>query len=531
MILPKNGSVVIVDDMYKEALPLIQVLSQNAVPLYYFDGKKNMPSEPLKNIRLLFLDMRYADGVTNTKDTISTLMSIIECIVHKDNGPYTILVWSKHDGEDLQAFKEAVKTDDGFILKPLTILNLEKKECFETVHHENEKVKGFLASITEIAATNETVCSKLDLGAIKDLESMAKESIRILKKDGLEIIQNKINTELNTLGAFNLFFLWENIVNDSSAGIINSISGNFEIEDNWNDNINSILYKMAEANAGAPNLLDKEGEVINELVVKNVLYSFNDILPDEIGNILNGSMYNVENIIIKQEKKLSLIKEGDLIHSLEKDNNKYVYYQNGQFKKNFKSIYELLNKDHDDKASCVNLGKIHIDRIAFINSKLLLQTVLSDSIQPGNVYLHDDKLEKIEQVLTEVIDTKKFKLDDEKLKEIYGKCKFLELEVSPSCDFAQSKWKVNRILPGVAIPFEEAEYLKGQGEYFYTTPVIKMEDENYYLLFNFKLFSSTDFNHLEGLKPAFLLRSILQIEIKNRLSQHFLRAGIVNLNL
>ncbi|MEH7309337.1 hypothetical protein, partial [Neobacillus drentensis] len=354
---------------------------------------------------------------------------------------------------------------------------------------------------------------------------------KILKKDGLKIILDKIKTELDTLGCFNLFFLWENIVNEASAGIINSISGNFQIEENWNDNINSILYKMAEANAGAPNLIDQNGDLINELVVKNVLYSFNDILPDEIANILNGSMYNVENIIIEQVKTLSQINEGGLLHHLEKDNNKFAYYQDGKLKKQFKSIYDLFNKDHDDKDSCANLGKIHIDRIAFINSKLLLQTVLSDSIQPGNLYLHDGKLERIEHVLNEIIDTKKFNLNDEKLKDIYNKCKFIELEVSPSCDFAQSKWKVNRILPGVAIPIEEGEYLKNQGEYFYTSPVINVDDKNYYMLFNFKLFYSVHFNYLKAINPVFMLRSILQIEIKNRLSQHFLRAGIVNLNL
>lgn len=75
MDLPKNGSVVIIDDQIMEALPLMNALAKRGVSYSYYDGKsKNYPTVPLDNVRLIFLDMHLdeaAVGTTNTKNIIS----------------------------------------------------------------------------------------------------------------------------------------------------------------------------------------------------------------------------------------------------------------------------------------------------------------------------------------------------------------------------------------------------------------------------------------------------------------------------
>lgn len=55
MDLPKNGSVVIIDDKIEEAFPLMNALAKRGVPYSYYDGKsKNYPEKTLDNVRIIF---------------------------------------------------------------------------------------------------------------------------------------------------------------------------------------------------------------------------------------------------------------------------------------------------------------------------------------------------------------------------------------------------------------------------------------------------------------------------------------------
>ena len=55
MELPKNGSIVIVDDQITEALPLMNALAKRGVSYSYYDGKgKSYPAKPLDSVRLIF---------------------------------------------------------------------------------------------------------------------------------------------------------------------------------------------------------------------------------------------------------------------------------------------------------------------------------------------------------------------------------------------------------------------------------------------------------------------------------------------
>lgn len=55
--LPNNGSIVILDDQYTEAEPLIKLLSKNNKSFRYYDGKpENLPSDTIEKeaTRLVF---------------------------------------------------------------------------------------------------------------------------------------------------------------------------------------------------------------------------------------------------------------------------------------------------------------------------------------------------------------------------------------------------------------------------------------------------------------------------------------------
>src|SRR5260221_8930358 len=141
MILPGNGKVVIIDDQLTEAFPLMTLLSQEKVPFIYFqdEGGDDLPEQPLKNIRLVFLDLKLIAS-ERTKDIISAIVSRLTRILSEDNGPYMMVVWSTHKSDyyaDLLAeFDTKLKK-----YKPILIVTLPKSTYLRT---EDGKEKGLI---------------------------------------------------------------------------------------------------------------------------------------------------------------------------------------------------------------------------------------------------------------------------------------------------------------------------------------------------------------------------------------------------
>ena len=142
MELPRNGGIVIIDDQIREAIPLMNALSQKGVSYVYYNGEiRNYPKETLESVRLIFLDMHLdnVSGVANdNKSVVSTLIAGIDTIVSDNNGPYVIMVWSKHDSQHLTDFKKGVLEKNGLQCKPVAVLNMDKSCCFESVYEKGE---------------------------------------------------------------------------------------------------------------------------------------------------------------------------------------------------------------------------------------------------------------------------------------------------------------------------------------------------------------------------------------------------------
>jgi hypothetical protein len=93
-----GGRVVLVDDDASEAMPIIKALSQANVPVTYFDGTQaELPraTRRLRGVRLAILDMDLGVG-GSPENKASTLVGALGQIVSPDNGPYGILIWTKH---------------------------------------------------------------------------------------------------------------------------------------------------------------------------------------------------------------------------------------------------------------------------------------------------------------------------------------------------------------------------------------------------------------------------------------------------
>lgn len=514
MILPESGSVIIVDDEILEALPLINALSNKSVPVYYFDGKKNLPERPLKNVRMMFLDMRYS-SVSDSKSVISTLMGIIDSIIEINNGPYLMLIWSKHDSFYLEEFIQTINTDQGSIAKPVLILNMDKNECFES-EEEEQLSDDIIKAIEEIAASKDE-----DLNDI--LSTLERSRKKKMKENGLDIIEERLKTEMEKTGCFNLFYIWENIVNNAAGDIIKSISSVAEMNDKWDENIRSLLHKLAEAFAGKKNLHDKDNNLDIDLVIENIFYSLNEILPDEINTLVKNNDLNAKSIEISREVPLVCLNDNGTIYSFIRSSKFYKFNVNSNNIKNFESIESFFADvdTYEGKNHAEALMKIHLQRTALVNSKLLLQNNPINMVQPGNVYLLDNAQERI-------IDISKG-LFTVTIEPFLDKLKYVELEISPACDHAQQKWETHRILPGIYVPYEFVSMISKTGDFIYNSPLLIRGAETFKLVFNFKHFTSEKIGYFEEKSPTFKLRSSLQLEIKNRLSQHFMRSGIVEL--
>lgn len=227
MNLPTNGRVIVIDDkLEEEALPLIKALAKKGVAVLFFTGHEHaLPEEPIKGIRLIFLDiiLEGMDFQSDTNDIVNSLKAILDRIIHPDNGPYIIFGWTKTP-RHLDELINKLNT------KPVLCLDMEKNEC-----------------ITD---------GTCDLAKIEE----------------------KLNEKITEMGYFSMLFQWESLVNDSAIETVNQNCEN--VSDN--DNLESILHNVAKAYLGEHSKTSS-----NERKIKAALQVFNMLLSDSIDISLN----------------------------------------------------------------------------------------------------------------------------------------------------------------------------------------------------------------------------------------------------
>lgn len=125
-----GARVVIVDDEEKEALPVIREFSKGGVPCVYYKDINDLPSSDAQKplgIRLAVLDMNLIGGTVSEKSMISTLLAYLRKVLRSDNGPYGVLIWTKHiTARDL--FEEEI-FNVPYIPNPVFVVCISKYEC------------------------------------------------------------------------------------------------------------------------------------------------------------------------------------------------------------------------------------------------------------------------------------------------------------------------------------------------------------------------------------------------------------------
>lgn len=414
--LPRNGRVVVIDDKIEEGLPLINALSKNGIPTTYFSGKlKELPETPLEDVRIVFLDIVLETEAQSDKTKVSTVIGVLRKIVSTENGPYILIIWSKHN-ELVDAIKNELKN-----IPPLITLNLDKTECR-------------------------------------------------LKKSGFNLkkIESKLKIKFEKVGIFELFLIWENIVHCSSSRLINELKSFYDYDGDWNKNLTTVFCRLAEAYTGKKmDINPKKG------IVKHGFLTLNGVFIDTFESAIREYDYS----------KLNIPFNTDVV--------------------------------------------VTEDICARINTKLLLSNYSSSKhdrtdkvIQPGNVY---DNVEKkdgslcIEDLIGDISDADKSKIE------------YIMLEVSPSCDFAQDKWKLSRLLPGLMLPSDQSKKIKKNAAYVYASPDFELNAKRYKLVLDFRLFTAIPFKKLIRSKPKFRIRHQLLVDIQSHLARHINRPGVFSI--
>lgn len=484
MNLPKNGTIVIIDDKISEAYPLMNALSKRGVAYSYYDGKpKNYPATTLSNVRLVFLDMHLdevASASNGGKNVVSTLVAGLNALVGVDNGPYAILVWSKHDAQHMIELKKTIMEKNGLECKPIALLNLEKASCFEMMD--------------------------VDAGQEKQWK---------LKPNGLNIIEENMEKQLKKVDAFSVLYNWEDGIRESAKQTVKEISSLFYIDNGeWNKNIKSFMVKMARAYAG------KTIDSNNNDILKNVFYSFNNIINGYTNTIVDTYINGINGIIMESKEEningaielTCAIKNSIYILSFEE--NIFYLYKDGEQVYQNKKIEKIFEYDREQVGTF--LYELYMNNIARVNSLLMLRSCLLNEIHPGNIYNAHDNIKN--EMCNE------FKLSLSERCRVDG----IEMEISPICDYSQQKRKRLRILPGLLIPLDIK--INEKSKYIYITKPIMVDEKVVRAVFDFRYFTSERLEYFRGKKAEFAAGDALLQNIKEELYSHGIRSGMVVLN-
>jgi len=519
MILPRNGSIIIIDDDPKQALPIIKALSKKGIAVTYYNGitKEELPDKPVQNIRLAFVDLQLL-ATDNDGHTIATrIVNILKKIIVANNGPYVLLIWSLKSNQYAKALKEEInKPENGII--PTCIVELEKSKC---INKKTIQENGTLVEFRDcVLKSIDKSFDKEDLKIISDTieqQWIVNEHDEFeVKDDAIEVIEQSIETELKKAGVFHLFVIWENLMKESGSCVVSDLCSTIEYSKQWEPNMRDIIHRLAAAKLGKNGATDKQVIVsslstLSSTFTEELEAKIREIeFPEYIDlstkyNISGGGNDGVFQI-------LRFFEDGEKV-KLFKDDKEVK----GKEKISFKKINALWNGlSKDDQAVVEKLVSTYSTIPLLINTRLHLELNPSDELIPGNVYkvpMNDDLKKKyLTSYFTNV---------DDDLNDYF----FIELEVSPICDYAQAKWKKSRIVSGVL--YTTQNKVNSSLENLYSVdPTLLIDGKPSRLVFDSQLFKSLSHEKVKGKELWFRIKREILLDIIAHLASHVNRPGI-----
>ncbi len=476
MILPTNGKVVVFDDQYSQVKSLLSVLSKERVPYLYYQDEtgEDLPEKPIKNVRLVFLDIQLISGQTLSNHNIISAIAIrLNKILEKENN-YILIYWSTKENKykDLleKTFNDQLKE-----YKPIITLSLDKTEALKP---ENNTI---------------------------------------------ELIIQEIKDKSEDFKLFKVFALWENLVNNSAGHLINDFTNFISKDESWDESTKYLLYKLSQAYSGKTINDKAENEKL-----KDALFTLNhtliDTIEDRISKTINEKKETLNDIIL--DKKTSNQDFGSVI------NNKLLISEM-EFKGNIPGTFFLIEDELKQKKEILKQkleGIINNDKIPDDKRKGVIEKAKKKySEEIKNLEFFERNVEKNYKIIVNSLVT----IDSEKERKvlrdsILESSMKIELNISPLCDYAQEKMQCARIVPGLLLDIGYKEQLSTTNMYNYISDCeIRFRDKDYYLLFDFRFLYSKPETILKRRIAHNKIKHQLLADIQLKLGSHVTRSGVL----
>ncbi|MFH1051123.1 MAG: hypothetical protein V1779_09390 [bacterium] len=129
-------SVIIIDDKQDEINNLSKLLEEKEILVkYYNPDVLRKIKNPLKNRRIIFLDLYIDDKIQNTTGQISEIRKILKNIIGKNYSAYGIVLWTQHLS-DIEELKSKIKLDFKEYTLPIFIIGLDKIKYIKNGYSE-----------------------------------------------------------------------------------------------------------------------------------------------------------------------------------------------------------------------------------------------------------------------------------------------------------------------------------------------------------------------------------------------------------
>ena len=472
MILPNNGSVIIIDDQPEDVKELIGALSKEKIPFVHYkeEDLSDLPDSPFENVRLIFLDLElitnvYVDPKNITGPIKTRLMKII-----KPGTPYALVIWSKKEND----YKDAILKD------------------FET----------------EFIAYKPIFCTSLPKGDI------------IGKAGAIERIKAELEAEIANFKSFNAFLIWEAMVNESSGKLTNEIVSLYPPDKDWNDKTKFLLYKLAEAYSGkAVHGFPDTKQLKNALYTLTLSFTENieNLIDKRIGSSFSGLISSKEHHVdnfVTVINKLLLISDG---------NNDITQPGNLFLSKEQLEIQAKKNEDEFARAK-ERISKIPKERQedalsreekSYKKQKLSIEELVAGGLKVSN------------DIVVSALHETAYK-NDKLRREILQTTVSIKLNITPLCDYAQEKATLFRILPGVMIKSEYRQHLNSSTAYAYSSDAdFRIDGIDYMFQFDFRYLYSLKKEAMSGFVVKYRLKQQLLSDIQVKLGAHINRSGVL----
>ncbi len=519
MILPFNGSIVVIDDKVKQARPILDAFSKKGLSTIYFTGNEiDLPEEPIQGVRIVIADLQLSES-DNDPHTIATrLVNILQRIISPKNGPYILIIWSlKKTLYGSEVKKEVNKIENSVV--PICTVDLEKGKCIAQQTGDDIKLQELRKEV--FREFENSLIEESDLEQV--FESISRhwvpevDSEYIIKENAISFIEENVESELRKAGVFHLFILWENLIKKAAAETVSSISEALDMDEYWEVNMRDVFRRMGVARVGQNDVSE------TDLIQASVL-TFIETFKDKLE--INIKEQELPEYITVSGDNLIRIKEEDNEVRIAKQDQVFVIHLNEiqiATGGNFKTLKNSINKISDD--SYKRLANLVYDKYISIspklNTSLHLESNPSDEHIPGNVYIipiGDDETKR------KYAKTYFKNIPDESLKDI----QFIELEVSPICDYAQKKWKKSRLVSGIVYP--ENLKVEDRNHFYRVEPIFYLDNGLKKIAFDCHLFKSLDHDIVKSRTIKYRLRRELLLDIIAQVSAHVNRPGISFVN-